>query len=148
MTRENNKRNGLEHVPACSTWPPAWLRISTLTTVPGTATPSTPAIPAIPKPEPPAASPWDLTPDLYERWEERVCIMHYDGGLPWPEAEAEALADVQRTAGLDAATEPAAPVTWPPDLEIITAEETARTFADADAARKRCRPRPGRKLAG
>jgi hypothetical protein len=47
-------------------------------------------------------SPWDLPPDLYERWEERVCIMHFDGGLPWPQAEAEALADVLRLAGPDA----------------------------------------------
>jgi hypothetical protein len=35
-----------------------------------------------------------LPPDLIELWEERVCIMHFDGGLPWAEAEAAALADV------------------------------------------------------
>ena len=36
----------------------------------------------------PEVSPWELPADLYERWEERVCIMHYDGRLPWREAEA------------------------------------------------------------
>jgi hypothetical protein len=43
-------------------------------------------------------TPDDLPPDLYERWEERVCIMHVHGQLPWPEAEALALADVLRQA--------------------------------------------------
>ncbi len=55
----------------------------------------------------PPLSPWDLPPDLYERWEERVCIMHYEGGLPWPEAEREGLANVLRSA--DANTPTAAP---------------------------------------
>lgn len=45
--------------------------------------------------EPPTdVSPWDLPPKLYERWEERVCIMHFDGKIPWQSAEALALADV------------------------------------------------------
>jgi hypothetical protein len=39
-------------------------------------------------------SPWDLAPELFERWEERVCIMHFDGKLPWREAEILALLDV------------------------------------------------------
>jgi hypothetical protein len=43
---------------------------------------------------PPGVAPWDLPPDLAELWEERVTIMHYDGGLSWPEAEARSLADV------------------------------------------------------
>jgi hypothetical protein len=37
-----------------------------------------------------------LPPELFETWQERVCIMHFDGGLPWPEAEAAAQADVLR----------------------------------------------------
>jgi hypothetical protein len=41
----------------------------------------------------------DLPPDLFETWQERVCIMHYDGQLPWKQAEALALADVLRRAG-------------------------------------------------
>ena len=36
--------------------------------------------------------------DLYELWEERVCIMHYDGRLPWKQAEVLALAEVLRQA--------------------------------------------------
>jgi hypothetical protein len=44
-------------------------------------------------------SPWDLPADLYECWEERVTIMHFDGGLPWPLAERLALAEVLRHAG-------------------------------------------------
>jgi hypothetical protein len=52
--------------------------------------------PRVPAPLMPAGdvSPWDFPPDAYERWEERVCIMHFDGKLPWPEAEALALVDV------------------------------------------------------
>jgi hypothetical protein len=49
--------------------------------------PPTPAIAA-------DLSPWDLPLDLYELWEERVCIMHYDGRLTWEQAEALALAEV------------------------------------------------------
>jgi hypothetical protein len=92
MKTESKRRNGAEHVPACSTWPPPWLISSTLAAL-------TPRIaqPKLPVPTP-AASPWELPPDLYERWEERVCIMHYDGKLPWREAEALALADVLRQA--------------------------------------------------
>jgi hypothetical protein len=63
----------------------------TSSTPPGeTAAPTEPA---------PDVSPWDLAPDLYERWEERVCIMHFDGQLPWREAEVLALADVLRQSG-------------------------------------------------
>ena len=46
-------------------------------------------------------TPDDLPPDLYEQWEERVCIMHVHGQLPWPEAETLALADVLRQAEPD-----------------------------------------------
>jgi hypothetical protein len=49
--------------------------------------------PKLPEP-PPDLSPWDLSPDQYELWEERVCIMHFDEKLPWKEAETLALADV------------------------------------------------------
>lgn len=45
---------------------------------------------------PPDVSPWDLPPDWFERWEERTCIMHYDGKLHWERAEALALADILR----------------------------------------------------
>jgi hypothetical protein len=41
----------------------------------------------------------DLPTDLFETWKERACVMHFDGGLPWPRAEAEALADVLRVGG-------------------------------------------------
>lgn len=37
---------------------------------------------------------WDVTPDQWEAWAERVCIMHYDGRLPWEQAEALALVEV------------------------------------------------------
>jgi hypothetical protein len=64
-----------------------------------TPAPSTAILPAgTPKlPDPsPDASPWDLSPELFERWEERSCIMHFDGKLSWPEAETLALADILR----------------------------------------------------
>jgi hypothetical protein len=85
---KNSKCNGLEHVPACSKWPPRWLVASTL-----------PAAEIAPVHEAPASKPsvassWDLPPDLYEQWEERVCIMHFDGKLSWEDAESSALADV------------------------------------------------------
>ena len=35
-----------------------------------------------------------LTQGLFEKWEERACVMHYDAGIPWQEAERLALADV------------------------------------------------------
>lgn len=96
MREESNKRNGLVPEPRGTTWPPPWLT-SPLAS-PALAMPA--RVAALPKlPEPPAdVSPWDLTPELYEKWEERVCIMHYDGRLPWREAEALALADVLRQA--------------------------------------------------
>jgi hypothetical protein len=43
-------------------------------------------------------TPADLPPELRERREERVAIMHHDGGLPVPEAERLALADVLENA--------------------------------------------------
>src|SRR5262245_12955440 len=85
MTAESKRRNALEHVPACSSWPPPWLTSSTPARIA--------AGPDMPEP-PPDASPWDLSAELYAGWEERVCIMHFDGRLPWREAEALALADV------------------------------------------------------
>jgi hypothetical protein len=74
MKVESKKCNALEHVPACATWPPLWMR----------------------KPEPDKTLPqvFTLQEDLQELWEERVCIMHFDGQLPWKEAEALALADI------------------------------------------------------
>jgi hypothetical protein len=84
----------LVHEPSCTKWPPAWLSPA-LTVRPA-------AKPALPEPAA-DVSPWDLPPDLYERWEERVCIMHFDGRLPWRDAEALALADVLRHAGPAAA---------------------------------------------
>ena len=68
---------------------------------------------------PPEVSPWDLPPDLYERWEERVCIMHYDGRLPWKQAEALALADVLGQAG------PAGKCQAGPTLEAAKVEQPA-----------------------
>lgn len=41
-------------------------------------------------------TPADLSPDDYFLWEERVCIMHYDGHIPWEEAKIAALADILR----------------------------------------------------
>lgn len=49
-----------------------------------------PTVPSAPR----DACPWNLTPEQHELWDERVCIMHYDGGLPWAEAARAALADV------------------------------------------------------
>jgi hypothetical protein len=93
MRPEEEKHNGVEHVPTCSTWPPPWLM---------EADPRPARVPA--KPKLPDAlgdiSPWDLSAELYELWEERVCIMHCDGGLPWREAEVLALADVLRPSHL------------------------------------------------
>ncbi|HEV3258703.1 MAG TPA: hypothetical protein VG013_17660 [Gemmataceae bacterium] len=57
------------------------------------ASSTVPATVNLPNP-PPDASAWDLDPDQYAAWEERVCIMHFDGRLPWREAEALALADI------------------------------------------------------
>ena len=57
---------------------------------------------------PPAdVSSWDLPLELYERWEERVCILHFDGKVPWKQAESLALADVLHQAARtqEAATE-------------------------------------------
>jgi hypothetical protein len=63
----------------------------------------------------------DLPPDRFEEWQERVCIMHFDGGLPWPDAERLALADVLRQ------TEPvnAPEYMTEPTPEIIDAEQMA-----------------------
>jgi len=120
MKTENNKCNGLEHVPACSTWPPPWL---TTTAPPAPSTPVA-AKPKLPEP-PPGVSPRDLPPELYERWEERVAIRHFDGKIPWKEAEALALADVLRekaewNAGPAPETANAAPVVQP---TLFPAEE-------------------------
>ena len=50
-------------------------------------------LPAEPQP---GLSLLDLPAGLFETWQERACIRHFDGELPWPEAEALALADVLR----------------------------------------------------
>jgi hypothetical protein len=90
MKKESNNCSLLVREPPCTTWPPAWLTSST-----------PPRVAAAPKPSelPPGISPWDLPANLYERWEERVCIMHFDGKLAWREAEALALADVLGQSG-------------------------------------------------
>ena len=128
---ESNKRNAVEHVPSCSAWPPPWLSES-CPRCEEPYFPFFPPIKKAavepPLPGPPAGfspldlppdkpffslfaplkktsadvSSWDLPPDLAELWEERVCIMHFDGGLPWPEAERLALADVLSQATADA----------------------------------------------
>jgi hypothetical protein len=96
MRTENKRCNGLVLEPPCTTWPPPWLLSPAATPTPSTL----PRVAAEPKvsDQPPDVSPWDLPPDLYERWEERVCIMHFDGWIPWKQAEALALADVLRQA--------------------------------------------------
>src|SRR5262245_34354088 len=88
MRTANYKRNSTVHGPTCTTWPPPWLNATALP-APAPAPPTPPQAsenlaepnmcdavhPEFPKP-PDDVSPWDLTPDLYELWEERVCIMH------------------------------------------------------------------------
>lgn len=95
MKSQSNRCNGLVHEPPCTSWPPLWLAEWVH---PPPSTPSrTSAKPILPEPPPeppPDSSPWELSPELYERWEERVCIMHYDGRVPWREAEQMALAEI------------------------------------------------------
>ncbi len=50
----------------------------------------------LPPEPPPGLTLMDLPADLFETWQERASIRHFDGELPWPEAEALALADVLR----------------------------------------------------
>jgi hypothetical protein len=88
---ESNKCNGLVHGPSCTTWPPPWLAASTCAVAASSAPPCVFAKPELIGPD---VSPWDFPPDVYATWEERVCIVHYDRGLPWREAEALALAEV------------------------------------------------------
>src|SRR6516225_9745884 len=92
MDKRSNRCNGLAHVPTCARSPPAWL---TSATPPAPSTPPrvTATQPELPAP-PPDITPWDLSEEMYERWEERTCIMHYDGKIPWRRAEVLALADV------------------------------------------------------
>lgn len=73
---EDSKRNAPARVPPRATWPPPWLA--------GCAGAA----------GPPALNTADLPPDLRERWEERVAIMHHEGGLPLPDAERLALMDI------------------------------------------------------
>jgi hypothetical protein len=84
MGEESNKRNGADRGPSRTTWPPPWLA-------------------GVPRPAgrraaggsaEPASGPSTVPAHLREAWEERVCIMHYDGGRPRDEAERLALADV------------------------------------------------------
>jgi hypothetical protein len=90
VRRENNNYNGVEHVPTCSTWPPPWL-------TEGVQQAKKPAA-ALTQLRVAAEPMQSDSSDLYERWEERVCIMHFDGRIPWRTAEALALADVLRQA--------------------------------------------------
>ena len=89
MGEESSKRNTKDRGPSRTTWPPAWL---------AGAGGSAGRRAAGGRAEP-ALSPWSLPADLREAWEERVCIMHYDAGRPWDEAERLALADVLENAG-------------------------------------------------
>src|SRR3954469_14967039 len=68
MGTESNRRNGLEHVPTCSTWPPPWLAALDRTTQP--APENTPLLP-----EPDADS-----EDHGDAWE------HPADRLPFPDA--------------------------------------------------------------
>jgi hypothetical protein len=43
---------------------------------------------------PPDVSLLDLPPELFDMWQERACIMHFDGRLAWEQAKTLALADV------------------------------------------------------
>jgi hypothetical protein len=51
----------------------------------------------------PAFSLVDLPADLFETWQERVCVRFYDGRLPWPDSERLALADIRQQAELSKA---------------------------------------------
>jgi hypothetical protein len=73
---EQGNRNAVDRGPSRTAWPPLWLAGGSRAADNPPATPST------------------LPPDLRERWEERVAVMHHDGGLPLPDAERQALADI------------------------------------------------------
>ena len=108
MKRESsNKCNGWCGEPRGTIWPPPWLLNANSCEKTGLPPPVDEVSPsptgkesdaeppaAEPTAPPPDVSSWDLPPELYERWEERVCIMHYDGMIPWHTAEALALTDV------------------------------------------------------
>ena len=82
MKVDSKSHNGLAPVPPVPNgpnWPPSWLVTPPYATTPPGDLP---------------ISAWDLNAEQFERWEERVCIMHFDGGMPWPTAEAHALAEV------------------------------------------------------
>jgi hypothetical protein len=80
MEEENSKRNAKDRGPSRTSWPPAWLA--------GAGGPTERWAAGL------AARSSTLPVELREAWEERVCIMHHDGGRPWDEAERLALADV------------------------------------------------------
>lgn len=86
---ENNTyANGMGCGPSRTIWPPSWLA----------EMPSKSAGKGIPPGSPVNNVHPDLTPDLIELLEERKAIMHFEGCLPWEEAEVQALADVLRHA--------------------------------------------------
>jgi hypothetical protein len=129
--KKSNKCNRLDRGPSRTTWPPRWLTEP----CPPALNPPAEAVflPVFsPKKPPPAVLPgppadvssWELPPDLAELWEERVCIMHYDGGLPWPQAEAEALADVLRDAKAGTVQESTAAV----QTDLFVPEGTAGPY--------------------
>jgi hypothetical protein len=125
MVTESKKYGALEHVPACSTWPPPWLaatKPAPLST-PGCSTRPVVAESAL-LALPPDVWPGDLPPDLYEFWQERAAIRQFDGGLPWWKAEALALADVLgRAQALTSNSER----DGGPALEIPAPEEATRS---------------------
>ena len=63
--KENNRCNGVEHVPTCANWPPPWLLSST------------PALSTRPVAAPPPADPLPATidsPTVARRGHQPVCL--------------------------------------------------------------------------
>lgn len=88
MRGESSERSAEGRGPPRTAWPPAWLA--------GNRGPAGPR--AAGGSRETELSPSNLPADLREAWEERICIIHYDAGRPWEEAERLALADVLENA--------------------------------------------------